>query len=229
MRNKAVTADTGLGLKVFLNIPYDETYGERSLPAIITVCWAYGLRPFLLKEDVVRARLTRLMKHIQTSALVITDLSKPDRMNMPLESGMALAFGRPCGFLVDDQREKKRHISDLDGIDMLVHRNDPLQLMTVLSGWIEQELRRSHRIRRRCSVATNQLPWILDVNKAFLRDHGNLDLDRARRTACRIFKKWGPDDVREFANAKSDGTGWTPSDVIDGRVKALKTYAEAMA
>ena len=193
--------------KIFLNVPYSDEYSKEILPAVVTVCWGYGLKPFLLKDDLNRPRLARLFQHIKNSALMITDLSRPDRMNMPLEAGMALAFDVPCAFLVDDERARKRNISDLYGIDFLEHRNDAEVAIKLVSKWLKQQLGSN-----KCSVPDTSLRFVFKANKAFLTTRGNadLDLDAARRAARKLYQKWGVDDIAEFSDAAGEAPQLDP-------------------
>ncbi len=116
--------------RVFLNVPYDDSY-EKLLVAITAALIALGRDPQLTFQvpDGGQGRLRRIFDLLKSCPVSIHDLSAvglPARFNMPFELGLACALREQTNaheFLV---LERKRHrldrsLSDLKGIDPKIH------------------------------------------------------------------------------------------------------------
>lgn len=116
--------------RVFLNVPYDDSY-EKVLVAITAALIALGRDPQLTFQvpDGGQGRLRRIFSLLKSCPVSIHDLSavgQPVRFNMPFELGLACALKEQTDshdFLV---LERKRHrldhtLSDLKGIDPKIH------------------------------------------------------------------------------------------------------------
>ena len=128
--------------------------------AILSTVTAYGLTPRMARE---RSRLeVRLLKIAELMLICrygLTDLSYPTRMNMPLELGLLLAFGKETFITSRKRYSALRTISDLNFGDIHYHEGSIRRLVVALSRWIEETcsgkrlttetlLRRYRRLRR---------------------------------------------------------------------------------
>ena len=117
-------------LWVFLNIPYYtskdgtiyKTY-PRIEAAIKAALLFVGIRPVLAREyqaaSLPATRLDKIAALIDDSIGMITDISAPDRLNMPLELGLACCRkGKKPNLVFEDDKYKYQYrISDLLGLD----------------------------------------------------------------------------------------------------------------
>src|SRR5574341_1115027 len=79
---------------IFLNIPYSRRYSGLEVVIMSTVT-AYGLTPRMARERTrTEIRLLKITELMLSCKFGFTDLSYVTRMNMPLELGMLLAFGK---------------------------------------------------------------------------------------------------------------------------------------
>jgi hypothetical protein len=137
--------------RVFLNYPFDEQFADCS-NALHFAVTAANLIPVCAKDfgapDQLRLHLlTELVSNCDYSA---HDLSrhKPDpsnglaRMNMPLETGMALYRAitsnwqaHRCALLVTDPYAYRTFVSDLAGLDPVSY-TDELSLVTQVYDWL---------------------------------------------------------------------------------------------
>lgn len=140
---------------VFVNCPFDEEYISFLRPLLFTVLYL-GLEPRIALErtDSGELRLTKIVELIRASKYSIHDLSRseaaqagePYRLNMPFELGVDYGcrlFGRP------QQREKvtlileakphasKAALSDLAGVDIQCHYDDPYRVFRVVRNWLK--------------------------------------------------------------------------------------------
>lgn len=134
---------------IFLNIPYSDQYASLEL-AIISTVTAYGLVPRMARQRVgLEVRLNKIAEMIVTCRFGFTDLSYHSRMNMPLELGLLLAFGKETFVTSARKYAALRTISDLNFADIPYHGGRIRTLIEHLSRWIEQKCS-----RKRLSVAT---------------------------------------------------------------------------
>jgi len=122
---------------IFLNIPYASRYSKLEI-AIISTATAYGLNPVMAKQRIrFDVRFVRILEMIATCPFGFTDLSYPERMNMPLELGLMLALGKNS--FIASKRRYSAHasISDLNLGDIRYHQGRPRDLIGDFSRWIE--------------------------------------------------------------------------------------------
>lgn len=104
-------------------------------------------------------RLLKISELMLTCNYGLTDLSYVTSMNMPLELGLLLAFGKETFIIARKRYSALRTISDLNFSDIHYHEGGIRSLIVALSKWIEQTcskkrlttqtlLRRYHRLRR---------------------------------------------------------------------------------
>lgn len=140
--------------QVFLNYPFDEAYDALSLAMQFTVV-AAGLLPVCAKDLTTpdRPRLDMLIDAIRNCHYSIHDLSRSTgegddnfvRMNMPIETGMALYHAlttqreeHRCAFFVSTSNDYKKFASDLSGLDPICHNNSDTILLSDLYEWLRK-------------------------------------------------------------------------------------------
>lgn len=125
---------------MFLNVPYDEAFGDLFLAYIVGLT-AYGLTPRATLEIPGGARrLDRIVQLIGECRYSIHDLSRVEidpadpptpRFNMPFELGLAVAWdrllpGRQTWFVLESKSHRlAKSLSDLGGTDIYVHNATP--------------------------------------------------------------------------------------------------------
>jgi hypothetical protein len=137
---------------VFINCPFDREYQTFLRPVLFTVL-SLGFAPRIATErsDSAESRIGKICELIRESQFSIHDLSrlKPDgrdfaRMNMPFELGIdygAREFGRPtlrqkrCLILGAKQYDYQKALSDLSGVDIKSHDEDPENAVSAVRDW----------------------------------------------------------------------------------------------
>lgn len=123
---------------IFLNIPYSAHYSNLEIAIIATVT-AYGLKPRMARErSRMEVRLLRIFELILKCQFALTDLTYVTRMNMPLERGLLLAFGKETFVTSKKRYGALRTVSDLNFCDIHYHEGGVRRLVVGLSRWIEQ-------------------------------------------------------------------------------------------
>ncbi|MCI0409076.1 MAG: hypothetical protein L0191_11045 [Acidobacteria bacterium] len=123
---------------IFLNIPYSRRYTNLEV-AIISTVTAYGLLPRMARERLrMEMRLLKIAELVLTCNYGFTDLSYLTRMNMPLELGLLLAFGKETLVVSRRRYSALKTISDLNFADIHYHEGRIRKLVVTLSRWIEQ-------------------------------------------------------------------------------------------
>ncbi|HKU76883.1 MAG TPA: hypothetical protein VJR02_23430 [Pyrinomonadaceae bacterium] len=139
---------------VFINCPFDEEYKLLLRPMLFTLVYA-GLRPRLASEtsDSLEQRIEKILRLIKECKYSIHDLSRlrPEkanefsRLNMPFELGVDYGCRRVAKNHLRTKRslifEKKRYdvqkaLSDLSGVDIKCHNNNPTQTVQALQHWL---------------------------------------------------------------------------------------------
>lgn len=138
---------------VFLNCPFDKDY-EPLLRALVFTLVRLGYRPRIATEcsDSAQQRLVKICNLIGSCRYAIHDLSRLRskaagelyRMNMPFELGIdygARAFaggflGRKKSLILEREKHQFRTaISDLSGVDIQSHGDDPIQVVRAIRNW----------------------------------------------------------------------------------------------
>lgn len=138
---------------VFINCPFDSDYLPLLRPLLFTVV-SFGFTPRLASErsDSGEHRIEKIAALIKSCQYSIHDLSRLRaseigeyaRMNMPFELGIEYGcrhFGaqplraKKCLVLEKDQHEFQKAISDLSGIDIKRHDNEPIDLVRAVRDW----------------------------------------------------------------------------------------------
>lgn len=157
---------------IFLNIPYSKGYSTLEM-AIVSTVTAYDLTPHMARERTrMEVRVQKIVELMLTCHYGLTDLSYVRRMNMPLELGMLLAFGKETFVMTSQQYAALKTVSDLNFCDIHHHGKTISRLISGLSRWIEQNCsqkrlrtktlvqryKRLREIRQRLGQDFNRLP-----------------------------------------------------------------------
>jgi len=146
---------------VFVNCPFDEDYKELFDVLIFAVhdCGFY-VRCALESRDSGEIRFQKICQLIRQCRYGIHDLSRTQldsanqlpRFNMPLELGLFLGakeFGQTrrlrkvCLVLDTEQFRYQKFCSDLAGVDIEAHDNQPRNLVRVVRNWLQANQGRS--------------------------------------------------------------------------------------
>lgn len=137
---------------VFVNIPFDEKM-EPLVPALVTALAATNRRARSVLEvrETGKGRLRRLYALLSKCRASVHDLSRVEaptghpRFNMPFELGMAWAIraARPKAHEIvvmeTEPFRLQRTLSDLNGVDPLIHEGKPHVLLTRLTAVFADE------------------------------------------------------------------------------------------
>jgi hypothetical protein len=144
---------------VFINCPFDGEYFSLLRPLIFTIVYL-GMKPRIALEalDAGEARLDKIVGLIRESKYAIHDISRIEartagelyRLNMPFELGIDFGcrkFGH--GNLKDKrslvlEAEKHRYkaaLSDLSGMDIESHDNNPYRVIETVRNWLKNACR----------------------------------------------------------------------------------------
>ncbi len=133
---------------IFLNIPYSPRY-SRLEAAIISTVTAYDLTPYLARQRPrVEVRLLKLVEMMFSCRYALTDLSYSRRMNMPLELGLLLGFGKETFITSRKPYGALKTVSDLNFSDIHYHRGSVRELIAGLSRWLEHNCSRKRLSNR---------------------------------------------------------------------------------
>ena len=139
---------------VFINCPLDEDYKSLLHPMLFTLVYA-GLVPRLASEksDSLEQRIEKILRLIKACKYSIHDLSRLKaekakeffRLNMPFELGIDYGCRRIANNHLRTKRslilETKRYeiqkaLSDLNGVDIKSHNNNPARTVRALQHWL---------------------------------------------------------------------------------------------
>lgn len=139
---------------VFVNCPFDEAYRPLLRPLLFTVIYL-GFQPRIALESVDSAqpRLERIIRLIRESKFGIHDLSRCQstaageyyRLNMPFELGLDFGCRHYGGQRMRERKllvlEAKPYryqaaVSDLAGIDIEAHDDEPYLLIGKVRNWL---------------------------------------------------------------------------------------------
>lgn len=145
---------------VFINCPFDEDYYPL-LHSIIFSVFACGFNPrsALEEDDSSDIRLDKIVRLIESCKFGIHDISKVEldkvsglpRFNMPFELGL---FWGAKKFGIEQNKEKialifekqkysyQKYLSDINGVDIKAHNNDPETCIKFIRNWLFTNSRR---------------------------------------------------------------------------------------
>jgi hypothetical protein len=153
---------------VFVNCPFDPDYLPLLRPLLFTIVYL-GFLPRIASErsDSGESRIDKISALVGQCQYSIHDLSRLRasaagefyRMNMPFELGIEYGsrlFGparlrrKRCLVLEKEQHEFQKAISDLAGIDIKRHKNEPAEIVRAVRDWFVETvgLRRIHSATR---------------------------------------------------------------------------------
>jgi len=153
---------------IFVNCPYDSEYLPLLRPLLFTIVYV-GFVPRIASErsDSGENRIDKICALIRECQYSIHDLSRLrasqvgefSRMNMPFELGIEYGrrvFGsralstKKSLVLEKEQHEFQKAISDLSGIDIKRHDNEPSEVVRAVRDWFVETigLRRVHSASR---------------------------------------------------------------------------------
>ncbi len=143
----------GFESSVFINCPFDKEYYALLRPLLFTVVYL-GFTPRIASErsDSAENRIDKICGLIRDSRYSIHDLSRLKarrakefyRMNMPFELGIEYGsrlFGpghmsrKRCMILEKERYEFMRALSDLSGVDIKSHKNEPEDVVRAVRDW----------------------------------------------------------------------------------------------
>ncbi len=175
-------------ISVFYNCPFDDGY-KPMFEAVIFCVFAAGFQPrcSLEFDDATEIRIGKIMRIIGQCQYGIHDISysKLDpssglpRFNMPFELGIFLGcktFGGTAhqskiGLVLDGERyQYHRSLSDISGMDIRHHGNDPRQAIQAVRDWLRVVSRKSdipggESIWKRYEQFRRALPRVCRVQK----------------------------------------------------------------
>jgi len=123
---------------IFLNIPYGPGYSKLEM-AILSTVTAYDMNPRMARDrSRMEVRLQKIVELMLSCPYGLTDLSYVKRMNMPLELGLLLAYGKETFVTTSRGYASLKSISDLNFCDLHHHGGSVGNLILGLSRWIEQ-------------------------------------------------------------------------------------------
>jgi len=150
---------------VFINCPFDENY-KPIFYAIVFTIHDCGFLPRCALEELHEIRLTKIEEIIEECKYGIHDLSRTEldpntglpRFNMPFELGLFLGCKRYKDknkkFLVMDREEYRyrQFISDISGIDVKAHHNNPQEAVRIVRDWLRD-------VSRRTTIPSGRVIW----------------------------------------------------------------------
>lgn len=163
-----VTRRDTFARNVFVNCPFDPDYLSLLRPLLFTILHV-GFTPRIASErsDSGENRIDKICALIRECQYSIHDLSRLrasqadelSRMNMPFELGIEYGcrvYGpgafrtKRCLVLEKDQYEFQKALSDLSGMDIKRHNNEPSEIVRAVRDWFVETvgLRRVHSATR---------------------------------------------------------------------------------
>ena len=139
--------------RVFINCPFDEKYLPLFRAAIFTT-YICGFCPIssLAEDNGLDSRMDKIFRIIEKYRYGIHDISRTElnparlpRFNMPFELGFfygARYFGnkhqktKNALILERKQYSHQQFLSDINGIDLQAHENDPRKIIQHIRNWL---------------------------------------------------------------------------------------------
>lgn len=138
---------------VFINCPFDVQYYSLLRPLLFTIL-SFGFNPKIALErsDSGELRINKIFQLIKCSKYSIHDLSRIQsgkrnkfyRLNMPFELGIEYGSRhfssnhlreKRCLILEKEKYSYIKALSDLSGVDIKSHKNDPATLVREVRNW----------------------------------------------------------------------------------------------
>lgn len=176
-----------------MNIPYGPSYSRLEVAVLSTVT-AYDMIPRMARDRTrMEVRLQKIVELILSCPYGLTDLSYARRMNMPLELGLLLAYGKETFVTTSRGYGALKSISDLNFCDLHNHGGSVRAMVVGLSRWIEQN----------CSAKRLRTKTLLQRYRRLQKVRGELGDD---------FDKLTPQQVVRLLGVAQDELGMLLSD-----------------
>src|SRR2546423_1738443 len=138
---------------VFINCPFDREYYSLLRPLLFTITYlGFNPRIALESSDSGEMRIEKICALIKSSKYSIHDLSRLKaakkgefyRLNMPFELGVDYGARRLTSSRLKTKRflileagshDYKRALSDISGVDIKSHGNDPIKMVQAIRNW----------------------------------------------------------------------------------------------
>lgn len=171
--------------RVFINCPFDDQFQPLFRAAIFTI-YHCGFFPSssMAEENGLETRIDKISRIIEDCRFGIHDISRTElnpagwpRFNMPFELGLFYGAHR---YGNDDQRIKnalilerqqfsyQQYLSDINGIDIRAHKNEPYWVIHHIRSWLgtnskERAIPGINAIWKNYQEFLTQLPKILEA------------------------------------------------------------------
>lgn len=141
------TKNPEFGNSVFINCPFDKEYYSLLRPLLFTIVYlGFDPRIALETSDSGESRIDKICGLIKASKYSVHDLSRLRakkkgefyRLNMPFELGVdygsrrfaSARFRRKRYLILEEQPHSyKRALSDISGLDIKPHENNPIKIV----------------------------------------------------------------------------------------------------
>jgi hypothetical protein len=139
-----------LARRAFINCPFDASYRALLRPMLFTLVYL-GFTPRIASESLNSAqnRIDKILELVRVADCSIHDLSRCtavevgeySRMNMPFELGLDYAYAyfhglaRKMLILEGRRYDVQKTLSDLSGVDVKCHHNQPAEVVRCLRDW----------------------------------------------------------------------------------------------
>jgi hypothetical protein len=145
--------DANFESNVFINCPFDERYYPLLRPLLFTIVFLdFKPRIALESSNSAENRIDKICELIRRSKYSIHDLSRLKanrakefyRLNMPFELGIdygSRLFGssplnaKKCLILEKERFDYMRALSDLSGVDIKSHKDEPEEMVRAVRNW----------------------------------------------------------------------------------------------
>lgn len=146
------------GKSVFINCPFDRKYYSLLRPLLFTIVYL-GFNPRIALEtsDSGESRIDKICELIKGCKYSVHDLSRLRarkigefyRLNMPFELGVdygsrrfASARFRKKRYLILEEQphDYKQALSDISGVDIKHHGNDPIRVVRAVRNWFVENV-----------------------------------------------------------------------------------------
>lgn len=158
---------TSFSKNVFVNCPFDSQYEPLLRPLLFTVLYL-GYNPRIASErfDSFEQRIDKISELIENSKFTVHDISRMQasrknelfRLNMPFELGIDYGCrlfkegdtrNKICLVLDKERYRYHRALSDLSGVDIKEHHNEPEEIVIQIRNWfVENELAKADSATR---------------------------------------------------------------------------------
>lgn len=144
---------------VFINCPFDDDYLRLLRPVLFTLIYlGFNPRIALGRTDSGELRINKIISLIEESKFSIHDLSRIrakkageySRFNMPFELGIdvgcrmfkgARSSKKKFLILETEKHRFQRALSDMSGVDIMPHNDNPREIVKVARDWLATEAR----------------------------------------------------------------------------------------